>query len=91
MEKDPCSVCGGTGKPVSGLRCICGGKGTQAAEVDGLRQRIFDLERALKPFADLAKVFFADIPPKDGQIKLPFERYVADFWRAKRVYYGEKD
>lgn len=38
QSPDPCSVCAGTGKPVSGGDCICGGNGTIHGELDGLRQ-----------------------------------------------------
>lgn len=34
----PCSVCVGTGNPGTGNPCICGGAGTQGAEMDGLRR-----------------------------------------------------
>lgn len=43
-----CSVCAGTGKPVSGIRCICDGKGTQLAELQGFRERCYDLEEQLR-------------------------------------------
>ena len=46
-KPDPCSVCAGTGKPVSGLPCICSGRGSQAAEMEGLRQQVAELEEAL--------------------------------------------
>lgn len=39
-----CSVCAGTGKPVSGGDCICGGKGTYSAELHGLRNKVNELE-----------------------------------------------
>lgn len=42
--RELCSVCAGTGKPVSGILCICGGAGTQSAEVRGLRQELFRLQ-----------------------------------------------
>lgn len=55
--KDPsvCSVCAGTGKPVSGKRCICGGAGTQAAELQGFRLRVHELEMTLRDADILAK------------------------------------
>ncbi len=40
-EPDVCSVCVGTGRPVSGLPCICGGTGSEAAEIAGLRRELF--------------------------------------------------
>lgn len=40
----PCGVCGGSGKPASGKPCICGGRGTQDGELDGLRQLVFDMQ-----------------------------------------------
>lgn len=39
-----CSVCAGTGKPVSGLPCICGGTGRQSDEMHGLRLQIQQLQ-----------------------------------------------
>lgn len=42
-----CSVCAGTGQPVSGLPCICAGRGTALAETQGLREHCFDLEEEL--------------------------------------------
>lgn len=39
-----CDCCVGTGKPESGLPCICGGKGTLIAMIDGLRKHILELE-----------------------------------------------
>lgn len=39
-EPAKCSACAGTGKPVSGRPCICGGVGTEAAELTGLRREL---------------------------------------------------
>jgi hypothetical protein len=40
-----CSVCVSTGKPAtSDLPCICGGAGTQAAELAGFREEFFKLQ-----------------------------------------------
>jgi len=53
----PCGVCGGTGAPASGKPCICGGVGTEVAEMDGLRLAVYDeAERADKAEARLAAV-----------------------------------
>jgi hypothetical protein len=42
----PCGVCGG--QPLaSGRECVCGGRGTEWAEAQGLRERVVDLEIAL--------------------------------------------
>ena len=41
-----CNVC--TGKPINGRPCICRGAGTQTAELQGLRERVFELESLLK-------------------------------------------
>lgn len=38
---DPCSACAGSGKPVSGLPCICKGVGTAAAELQGFREALY--------------------------------------------------
>lgn len=39
-----CSVCAGTGRPVSGKPCICKGVGTMYAELQGFRERCYELE-----------------------------------------------
>ena len=46
-KPDLCGVCAGTGKPVSGLPCICGGSGTAIAEMLGLREELYDTRAAL--------------------------------------------
>jgi len=43
-----CSVCAGTGKPLSDKPCICGGRGTQAAEADGLRMELVKLRMGIE-------------------------------------------
>jgi hypothetical protein len=48
MTSPMCGVCGGSGKPTSGLPCICGGAGTEAAELHGLRVECFRLEDELE-------------------------------------------
>lgn len=52
---EACSVCGGTGKPLSGKPCICNGTGSMIHEMVGLRTELIDardraemLERALR-------------------------------------------
>jgi len=45
-ERRACSVCAGTGVPVSGLPCICGGSGREADEMVGLRKELFRLQSA---------------------------------------------
>lgn len=47
----PCSVCAGSGTPVSGRPCICDGEGTASAEMLGLRKRCIELENAAPPGA----------------------------------------
>ncbi len=42
---EACSVCAGSGKPVSGKPCICGGVGTEQAELQGFRARCYELEQ----------------------------------------------
>ncbi len=42
-----CTVCLGTGKPISGKPCICGGGGKAADEVFGLREVVHAQERLL--------------------------------------------
>lgn len=46
-----CGVCGGTGKPVSGLPCVCSGVGTEQAEMHGLRVMVFELQEELAKVA----------------------------------------
>ena len=43
-----CSVCAGTGIPESEIPCVCGGAGTQEAELQGLRELVFELEAEVK-------------------------------------------
>lgn len=42
-----CDACAGTGKPVSGLPCICGGSGSGADEKAGLRKELFKVQSQL--------------------------------------------
>ncbi len=43
----PCGVCGG--RPLaSGRPCICGGHGTEQAEMHGLRVALFDAEKEIE-------------------------------------------
>jgi hypothetical protein len=46
-ETDLCDACGGTGKPVSGLKCMCGGSGKMSDAARYLRERVVELEREL--------------------------------------------
>ena len=39
-----CSVCAGTGTPVSGLPCVCGGTGREGDEIMGLRRLVHETE-----------------------------------------------
>ena len=39
-----CDCCAGTGKPISGKPCICGGTGTIIGELAGFRTRVKELE-----------------------------------------------
>lgn len=50
--KDLCSVCAGTGKPISGLPCICDGIGTQTSEMHGLRVELFKTQANNKRLVD---------------------------------------
>lgn len=52
IEEDTCDACGGTGKPVSGLPCICGGTGRGQDEKIGLRRKVFELEREIQELKD---------------------------------------
>lgn len=42
----PCGVCAGTGTHENGQPCVCGGKGTQRAELHGLRLEVIRLQCA---------------------------------------------
>lgn len=59
-----CGVCGGSGKPTSGLPCICGGIGTEQAETHGLRVECFRLER------ELASLKEEQLTPEEAQTLL---------------------
>ena len=55
QEPRCCSVCAGNGDPTSGRECVCGGIGTEAAEILGLRAtaiemaaRVAELEREVE-------------------------------------------
>jgi len=50
----PCSVCGGRLLPY-GKACICGGRGTERAEAQGLRERLADLEIALGFYPNISR------------------------------------
>ena len=41
---EACDCCAGTGKPISGKPCICGGTGTIVGELAGFRARVLELE-----------------------------------------------
>lgn len=43
-----CNVCAGSGKPTSGLPCICGGVGTEVAELEGFRAQYYELSCELE-------------------------------------------
>lgn len=45
-----CDVCAGTGKPVSGLPCICGGTGSNIDEKAGLRRKVHEMELQIGEF-----------------------------------------
>jgi len=65
-----CSVCAGTGRPISGRPCICEGFGTQEAELQGFRGRVLVLESALKKLDKLTYSF-------DGREKMEKIRSMA--------------
>jgi hypothetical protein len=48
----PCGTCGGSPHP-SGIICVCEGVGTQDAEVEGLRQALFDAQVRLGMYPPL--------------------------------------
>ena len=56
-----CSLCVGTGKPLSGLPCICGGAGTEDAELQGFRTALYDahLKLEIMRAAPLAELIWA--------------------------------
>jgi hypothetical protein len=55
-EVIPCGVC--LGRPLkSGRECICGGIGTEQAEMQGLRSRCFDLEATVESVREVALFF----------------------------------
>jgi hypothetical protein len=48
-----CNVCAGTGDPGTGKPCICGGRGTQTAELQGFRERVYELEADAERYNEL--------------------------------------
>lgn len=50
-----CDVCAGTGKPVSGLPCICGGTGSNIDEKAGLRRKVHEMELQVSEMEKLIK------------------------------------
>jgi len=55
----PCNVC--LGSPLrSGRRCICGGVGTEQAELQGLRERCLDLEAEIAALKGSEQATFFD-------------------------------
>lgn len=44
LDHHICDACGGTGKPVSGLKCMCGGSGKMIDAFYYLRERIVETE-----------------------------------------------
>lgn len=53
MSAEPtCDVCAGTGQPVSGKPCICGGSGYSHHEKIGLRRKVRELELRNREIGD---------------------------------------
>lgn len=48
FNEEMCSCCAGTGNPISGLPCICGGVGTAWAETNGLRLALYQAHSKLE-------------------------------------------
>ena len=55
-KPDPCSVCTGDGKPLSGGLCICDGEGTIYGELKGLRLALYDLDKQRIPIAEVRDI-----------------------------------
>ncbi|MGH9968780.1 MAG: hypothetical protein ACREBG_13255 [Pyrinomonadaceae bacterium] len=76
-----CSVCAGTGTPLCGKPCICGGAGTEAEEIKGLRMELYKAneygrnfrERAERLERDFAREQDIVIALRDDQLKLRAE------------------
>ena len=66
-----CDVCAGSGVPLSGKPCICGGSGYSHDEKAGLRRRVLDVQAELDAMTQRAE---------------KAESEAADLKRAKRSY-----
>jgi len=60
-RENTCDACAGTGKPVSGLPCICGGSGKASDAMDGLRVEVYENEYALQEALDRIKALEAEL------------------------------
>jgi len=57
-----CGVC--CGEPISGKPCICGGAGTQEAELKGFRELTYDLEEKLHKIRQWCEAYPLDVFPE---------------------------
>lgn len=46
-KRNMCDACAGTGKPVSGLECMCGGTGRMSDAANYLRERLVTVSAEL--------------------------------------------
>jgi hypothetical protein len=53
--EDACDVCAGEGTPISGRPCVCGGSGTHADEVVGLRTLLIHSEALIADYEDVLR------------------------------------
>lgn len=76
MSSDPvCDACAGTGQPVSGKPCICGGSGYSHDEKAGLRRRLHETELQL----GIAKKHLLGLMCDCGKgVEVPPEGHAAD-------------
>jgi hypothetical protein len=73
-SETPCNVCGG--KPLAGGHpCICGGRGTEWAEAQGLRERLTGLEIALG--------FYPNVPRETSEVYAEVQNALASTPRGE--------
>lgn len=76
MTTRECSACAGTGTPVSGRPCICGGVGTQSAELQGLRELAYQLRNGAVTISTAVLSAFGKAPMAcDGMLLVSVEGY----------------
>lgn len=83
QEPIPCGVCGGA--PLkSGRPCVCGGAGTEAAEMHGLRVGLFDADEQIEKLtAEVTALREDALTPEEAKEVMPREVDCQQFPAAK--------